>query len=410
MKDLIDAVTDIDILKNSLAQYFSEFSVSKAIMTILMIFMVVGLADKLRGNKKGYGKQFDEGFMAMGPLALSVLGIVSLSPVLITLLSPVITPVYSAVGASPAMFPSSLLALDMGGYVLATQLAGDNAAIGVYSGIIVASMMGITMSFTIPYALTVMKKKDHHILATGVLIGMVTMPLGCIAGGLLMFMTPYEVSFAQLLINTLPVIILSAVIACGLIFFRKITLKIFIVFGKAMTFIITAGSAIAVFQYITGVRFPLFSQMVEHNEMMDAVPLEAGLLLVGQIAIVLIGAFPMIHFLNKILAGPIEKFGNRVKINNIASTGLLTQLASSIPMLSLVDKMNNRGKLYNIAFAVSGSFVLGDVLAFVGGREPSMTFPVIAAKLIAGITAIILVAVLPVSKNMKEEVSDEKHG
>ncbi|MDL2250730.1 ethanolamine utilization protein EutH [Lachnospiraceae bacterium OttesenSCG-928-J05] len=52
--------------------------------------------------------------------------------------------------------------------------------------------------------------------------------------------------------------------------------------------------------------------------------------------------------------------------------------------------MNNRGKLINIAFAVSGSFVLGDVLAFTGGANPEMVFPVIVAKLSGGILAIAL--------------------
>ncbi|MFR8331799.1 MAG: ethanolamine utilization protein EutH [Oscillospiraceae bacterium] len=29
--------------------------------------MVVGAVDKIRGNRKGYGAAFDEGFHAMGP-------------------------------------------------------------------------------------------------------------------------------------------------------------------------------------------------------------------------------------------------------------------------------------------------------------------------------------------------------
>ncbi|MDR1396140.1 MAG: ethanolamine utilization protein EutH [Desulfarculales bacterium] len=40
-----------------------------------------------------------------------------------------------------------------------------------------------------------------------------------------------------------------------------------------------------------------------------------------------------------------------------------------------IDAMDRRGKLLNVVFAVSGSFVFGDVLAFTGGVNPEMMFP-----------------------------------
>jgi ethanolamine transporter len=43
---------------------------------------------------------------------------------------------------------------------------------------------------------------------------------------------------------------------------------------------------------------------------------------------------------------------------------------------------------------VSGSFVFGDVLAFTGGVNAEMVFPVIVAKLSGGILAIVLAMVL----------------
>ena len=101
------------IFIDSLATYAENFSVSGAVMSILVIFMLAGLFDKLRGNKYGYGERFDAGFQAMGDLALAIVGIIAASPVLLRLLSPVVAPFYQWLGASPAMFPASLLALDM---------------------------------------------------------------------------------------------------------------------------------------------------------------------------------------------------------------------------------------------------------------------------------------------------------
>lgn len=51
-------------------------------------------------------------------------------------------------------------------------------------------MMGPTIVFTIPVALGIIKKEDRPYLGAGVLAGMITIPIGCIVGGLVMNMTP----------------------------------------------------------------------------------------------------------------------------------------------------------------------------------------------------------------------------
>ena len=399
--DFMESLNTGAMFTGSLSDYVQNLSVSSVVMTILTIFMLVGLIDKLRGNKFGYGERFDAGFHAMGDLALAVVGIIAISPVLLRVLSPLVTPLYQLIGASPAMFPGSLLALDMGGFAMSAQLAGENAAIGNYAGIIVASMMGITMCFTIPYALTVMKKEDHSLFATGVLLGIVTLPIGCLLGGIAMGITSTPLPFGELLLNTLPVILLAAVVGVGLIKWQGRMLKIFAGFGKGVTFIATVSPGIAIFQYLTGIRIPLFYLMVVDDPVLGGVPLEIGLLLVGLIAIVLVGAFPMILFLNRRLGKLMNKFGKKAGVNAEASTGLLTQLASSIPVWSVMDSMDQRGKLLNVVFAVSGSFVLGDVLAFTGGVNPEMVFPVIIAKLSGGVLAIVLAIVLINKKVLK---------
>ncbi len=391
-----------DWFVQSLSRFAREISVSTVVMSVLVVFMLVGLVDKLRGNRHGYGERFDAGFHAMGDLALAVVGIVSLSPVLTLLLQPIVTPICSLLGASPAMFPSMLLATDMGGYALSVQMAGEGqAAVGQYGGLIVASMMGITICFTIPYALRMVKKEDHPILARGILIGIATMPIGCFVGGALMALTSTPLSWSQLFFNTLPVLLLSLVVAAGLLLKPALLLRGFAAFGKAVSLVVAVSPAIAVFQYLTGLRLPLFYKMVVYDPVLDGVPLEKGLLLVGQIAIVLIGAFPLIRFLTLRLAKPMNALGQKTGIDPDSSSSLLTQLASSIPVWSVMERMNDRGKLINVAFSVSGSFVLGDMLAFVGGVNPGMVFPMIAAKLTAGLSALVLAASLASRRKAK---------
>ena len=52
----------------------------------MAVFAVAGALDRIFGNRIGIGKEFEEGILAMGSLALAMLGIISLAPVLSNLL------------------------------------------------------------------------------------------------------------------------------------------------------------------------------------------------------------------------------------------------------------------------------------------------------------------------------------
>lgn len=107
------------------------------------------------------------------------------------------------------------------------QLAGDEA-IGKFAGLILGTMMGPTIVFTIPVALGIIDKKDRGYLGAGVPAGMITIPIGCIVGGLW--------------------------------FHPGRMIRGFNRFGIGVTVVIAALTAIAVFEQITGIMFPLFDR------------------------------------------------------------------------------------------------------------------------------------------------------
>ena len=391
--ELVSNVTNVGVFTESVSEFFGHLSINMVIVFIMMIFMIVGAIDKIRGNKLGYGEQFDEGFNAMGPLAIAMVGVVALAPVLRVILQPIIAPVYQLVGASPAMFATTLLANDMGGYPLAMQLAGSDAVIGNYAGLILGSMMGPTIVFTIPVALSIIKEEHRPFLASGILVGLITIPIGCIAGALIMNTTSLKINIGTAIINLIPVIIIAALIAVGLWFKPQSMMNGFLKFGKGITVLITIGTALAVFQYLTGIRFPLFNIMVEPAED-GVVPLENGIMIVGSIAIMLIGAFPMVKWLTKTFQKPLMSIGKAFGMNEQGSTGLVATLANNIPMFNIFDGIDAKGKILNVSFAVSAAFVFGDHLGFTAGANSEMIFPVIVGKLTAGITALILANIL----------------
>ena len=402
-QELIDNITNVSVFTESISDWVSNISINSVIIFIMMIFMLVGAIDKIRGNKKGYGEQFDEGFNAMGPLAASVAGVVAAAPVLAIILKPIIVPIYSLFGADASMFATTLLACDMGGYPLAIQLAGDNAAVGNFAGLILGTMMGPTLVFTIPVALSIIKKEDRPYLGAGIFAGMITIPIGCIVGGLVMNMTPYKMDIIAIIRNLIPVIIIAALIVVGLWFAPLKMINGFSKFGTGVTIVITAFTAIAVFEYQTGIKFPLLNIMVEADAD-GVVPLENGLLTCGIISIVLIGAFPMVLWITRTFGGALNALGKKFGMDEESSAGLVATLANNIAMFNIMDKMNPKGKLLNVAFAVSAAFVFGDHLGFTAGVNQDMILPMIIGKLVAGITAFIVANLL--SGKLLEKVEE----
>ena len=397
----------MSVFTESIQAWFSNISINSVIMMIMMIFMIVGAVDKILGNKFGYGEQFEEGFNAIGPLALSMAGVVAAAPVLAQLLGPILKPIYTAIGADSSMFATTLLACDMGGYPLAMELA-ENPAIGNFAGLILGTMMGPTIVFTIPVALGIIKKEDRPYLGAGVLAGLITVPIGCIVGGLAMGMTEFKLPLGTILINLVPVIIVAALIVLGLWFAPAAMIRGFNVFGTGVTIVITIFTAIAVFQQITGIMFPVLDVMSIKDEVTGLSPLDSGLLTCGQIGIVLIGAFPMVKWITKTFGGVLSKIGSALGMNDKASAGLVATLANNIAMFNIMCEMNPKGKLLNVAFAVSAAFVFGDHLGFTAGNEPDMIFPVVIGKLVAGITALILANLLAPKLLSKIESASKK--
>lgn len=398
----------MSVFVESLKAWVSNISINSVIMMIMMIFMLVGAVDKILGNKHGYGEKFEEGFNAIGPLALSMAGVVAAAPVLSKLLGPIITPIYTLVGADPSMFATTLLACDMGGYPLAMEMAG-NPSVGSFAGLILGTMMGPTIVFTIPVALGILAKKDRPYLGAGVLAGMITIPLGCIVGGLVMnAMTDYKMSFGAIIVNLIPVIVIAALIVIGLWFAPAKMISGFSVFGSGVTIVITALTAIAVFEQITGIMFPLFDVMAIPDEATGLTPLNSGLLTCGQIGIVLIGAFPMVEWITRTFGKVLGKVGSALGMNDKASAGLVATLANNIATFNILDQMDPKGKLLNVAFAVSAAFVFGDHLGFTAGVDQSMVTPVIVGKLVAGITALLVANLLAPKLLAKIQVADKE--
>lgn len=359
-------------------------SAHEVIIWLMAIFAVLGALDRILGNRLGLGKEFEEGILAMGSLAIAMIGIITLAPVLAAVLKPVVVPIYEFLGADPAMFAGTILACDMGGGALAQELTADPQAAAL-GGVLAGSMLGATIVFTIPVAMGILRPEDRPAMAKGILCGIVTIPIGVLVGGLV---AGFPVG--MVLRNLIPIVIIAIFIALGLWRAEKWMVKGFAVFGKLIIALITVGLGAAIVEGLTG-----------YSIIPGMAPIEDGFLTVGAIAIVLAGAFPLVFVLTKLLKKPLLGLGRLLGINDTAAAGLIASLANSIATFGLVKDMDQRGKVVNIAFAVSAAFVFGDHLGFTAGFAPQMLPAMIAGKLAGGITAV-AVALLLTRKDQEE--------
>ena len=344
---------------------------------IMLIFALLGALDRIFGNRFGIGKEFEKGFLLLGQLVLSMMGMIIIAPIIAELLSPAFDFVYNVLGIEPSIIPASLFANDMGGAPLAKEIA-KNTEVGMFTAMIVSSMMGATISFTIPLALGCLKKEKHKELILGLLSGIVTIPVGCIVAGLIC-----KIPFIALILNLLPLIIFAGIIAVGLLLIPKVCIKIFNILGVLITVIVTFGLALGMVELLLGIK-PIAS----------AAPAKEGMLICLNAAVVMAGAFPLLFILSKLLSKPMERLGRVLGIEKISTLGFLSTLANNVSTFEMMNTMDKKGTVLNSAFAVSASFVLADHLAFTLAYEPSYLLPMTVGKIVAGICAVLFALVI----------------
>ncbi|MTL35144.1 ethanolamine utilization protein EutH, partial [Turicibacter sanguinis] len=125
--------------------------ITDLIFYVVAIFFVIGGLDFMMGNRMGLGECFERGIKSIGVLTLNMLGIFLLAPVFSDVLSRVLTPIATLFQMDPSILIGTFLACDMGGYQLSMELA-NSTLMGEFSGMVIASGLGATISFSIPVA------------------------------------------------------------------------------------------------------------------------------------------------------------------------------------------------------------------------------------------------------------------
>lgn len=343
---------------------------------ILMIFMafgaVLGGADHILGNRFGYGQRFAEAFQLLGPIGLSMAGILCLANLLSEGLGLVVVPVFSALGLDPGIF-GSILAIDMGGYQMAMDLCND-PAVGRFSGIILSAIFGCTIVFTIPVGLGAIGETDRPYFTKGILLGLVSMPGGILAGG-----SVCGLSLGTLLWNCLPIFLISGALCLGLVKRPEGMTRLFQKFAGVIASLAIFGLTLGAVRYMTG--WEILPHMM---------PLEEAMEVVCSIAIVMLGSMPLAELLQRLLKTPFRWIGKHTGLNESSTTALLIGMVSVVPALAMIPRMDKRGKVVNGAFVVCAASAFAAHLGFCISTEPDMAAALLTAKLFGGALGVVI--------------------
>lgn len=382
---------------------------------VVYVIMACAMAGALASAFKPeweIGRQFVAGIDSIGPIFLPVAGIMASAPYLTAFVETVFGPAFGALGADPAMAATTFIAVDMGGYQLADTLSQTRES--WIMAMMTGYMAGATIVFTIPVALKMLEKEDRKYLALGVMSGLLAIPIGVfVASAVIAFSQPvireivstnaeatYQLalSWVQIGVNLVPLIVICVVLALGLKFKPDAMIKGFIVFGRVMEGALKIVFALVVVEYFTGLWSTLFGSFGFDPIIADEEDIFRALETAGAIGMMLCGAFPMVHLIRKYLALPLAKLGKTFGLSSDATAGLLAASANVLALLAMVKDLKARDKVICLAFAVCCAFLFGDHLSFTANFQPSLIVPVLIGKLAAGICAITFAHLLAVKK------------
>jgi len=340
---------------------------------IFLVFAILGALDRLFGNRLGLGKEFERGFKFFTATSLSMIGIIILAPALAVWLEPMFDGFYNIFKIDPSIIPASLFANDMGGAPLATKLAIEgNEKIGQFNAFVVSSMLGCMISFTIPFASGVVDKKFHNDMFLGFVCGIATIPVGCIVGGIMC-----GIPFAALLVDLIPVLIVSLLFSLGLIFLRSATCAVLKGFALVLKVVICIGLILGIISYLLNMPLPEYFDTFE----------EAAAICV-RISVTLSGAFPFVFVVGKLLKKPLKFFGKKLGVNEISALSLLSTLVTNATAFAAIKDMDKRGIVVNSAFACSAAYIFGSHLAYTSAECPELVGIVLLSKFISGVAAV----------------------
>jgi len=399
--------------------------IGNIITYIMMACCVIGGIFYIINDQSELGQSFNDGLHAMANMFIPICGLMASVPFLKVFITTVFGPVFGVFGGDPVVAAAIIMPPDCGSFALATEIGQTADLFPVI--IAIGFMCASTITFNLPIGLSMLDKEDHKYMALGTMSGFLSVPFGVfITSVIVMFTHPairsafssvgdpdhmVMLTLGMILRNMIPLVIICVLLALGLKFFPNGMVKGFMVFGKIMTGALTAVVVACIVQHYTG----LFTDILHIGWGFDPILADEentfrAVELLGTIAMMLTGAFPMVTLIRKYLSKPLEKLGRLAGLSANGSVGLVACLPNGLALFPFIKDMNPSDKVVCLAFLVCGGYCLGDFLAFNVNFQPNLLIPVFVGQICGGIIGIVFAKLLAVPrvKNMEGQESSTK--
>ncbi|MGI6677796.1 MAG: ethanolamine utilization protein EutH [Dehalobacterium sp.] len=392
--------------------------IGKLILYVIMACCGVGALATIFRENSGLAQSFHDGLHAMASLFLPIVGMMVSVPYLVVGVEKIFGSLFRTMGADPAIAAAMIIPSDAGGYALFLALARSPEIVVI--ALAVAIMTASTISFNIPVGLSILQKEDYPYMALGAMSGFLAIPFGVFITCLILMITKPAVrtSFITsgtpdyilrmdmgiVLINLLPIFIFCVFLAILLKLFPQVMIKGFMIFGKVLLSVLTLIAASSIIEYYTGFfswilgSWNFDPMMADKNESFRSIEL------LGSIAMMLTGAFPMVYLIRKYFGKFLSKAGRVLGLEKEGSAGLLATMANAIALFMMIKEMKPTDKVLCIAFTVCGGYCLGDWLAFNVNFQPNLVIPIFIGQVCGGIIGIFFAKIFAIPQVKKMDI------
>lgn len=377
--------------------------IGNIILYIIMACCVLGALATIFKEESGLAQSFHDGIGTMSVMFIPICGLMISVPYIVKGTEFLFGGLFRSFGADPSIAAAMILPPDCGGYAVALEMGGGPAieVIVIAVGFMVAS----TIAFNIPIGLSILDKKDHSYLALGAMSGFLSAPFGVLISYLIMYFTHpairrsfttvgtpdhiLHLELATIFINLIPIFVICILLALGLKFFPNGMIKGFKIFGKVWNSVLALVLAAAIVEHYTGLFTNLFGSWGFAPLLADEEDGFRAIELLGTIAMMLAGAFPMVYLIRTYLKKPLAKVGGLLGLGSEGSAGLVAGLANGLALFPLIRDMKPKDKVTTIAFVVCAGYSLGDFIAFNVNFQPNLVVAIFVGQLIGGVIGIL---------------------
>ena len=357
------------------------------LLIIMAAFALLGLIDDLMNGKLGLAPKLNIGLASMGSLSIAYAGFYCIGTAIIEQNATTIANFTSGMPFDPSLIIGALICSDSGGLPIALEVA-RTGALGVFTGSLIGSGLGLTIGFQMPVFMSSMDKEHIPSFMQGMGYGIIALPVGLIVGGLTL-----GLSWKELLLNTLPIAIICAVLVVAFRVSLNKTVKVLTFIAniiRVITYIFFALVIVGIFVPKWPIATPAKVEEVMYTVLRTTVVMSGGLVLS--------------QLVTKHCKKPLSWATKLLKVNEASVIGLLISAVSAVAMIPFFGQMDKRGKVMNAAFCVCGSFILGGQMAFntslltSDAYAPNVPTTSVLAfmlnKIICGVLAIVIAGML----------------